>query len=328
MNGAAASGGHELSEAVPVAGVDVGGSSIKAVLVDDRNQVLARARRPTPQAAAGEADRVPAVLRAVRDTLTDLAAVRAPSAVGVVVPGVVDERAGVARYSANLGWREVPFRAQLRESVGERLGIPVAFGHDVRAGGLAEARLGAARGCESAAFVPVGTGIAAALLVNGSPLSGAGFAGELGHMDAGHSRPCGCGATGCLEAVASCAAIARTYGTGDSADVLAAAERGEPRACEVLDEAIDALGRGLRTMITLFAPEAVVLGGGLFRAELPLRRVSTWLEGNLRFQRMPELRAAELGDDAGCLGAALLGAGLAGTEPERPGTPAGQAVRR
>jgi glucokinase len=226
-----------------------------------------------------------------------------------VVPGIVDEAARVARFSANLDWRDVPFGAMLEA----RAGIPVAFGHDVRAGGLAEFRVGAGRGCTDAAFIAVGTGIAASLLLDGAVYSGGGYAGEVGHIDVGHGQPCGCGAVGCLEAIASAAAIARRYTerTGLPAEgaqqVVDAAKNGDQSAEQVVGEALDGLAHGLGTLLTLLAPEVIVLGGGLFTAgDYVLEPVRKLLAARLTFQRMPELRVAELGDEAGRLGAGLL----------------------
>jgi len=189
----------------------------------------------------------------------------------------------------------------------------VAFDHDVRAGGLAEARLGAARGCANVAFMPVGTGIAAAMMMDGRMLVGGGYAGELGHVDVGHGVPCACGNIGCVETVGSAAAIARRYTerTGrqvaGSLEVLAAADGGDRDAAVLVEEAIDALAKGLRVLVTLVAPEVVVLGGGLFAAgETLAGPVRERLDGLLKFQRRPEVRLAELGEMASCLGAGLL----------------------
>lgn len=296
-----------------VIGLDVGGTTIKAALLDGELRTLATRRMATPRPArSGVAPELP-VLDAVSELVADLSGVDGaaltPGALGVVVPGVVDERAGIARYSGNLGWRDVPFA----ELLGTRTELPVAFGHDVRAGGIAEARFGAASGAREIAFIPVGTGISAALLLDGRPLSGGGYAGELGHIDTGHGGRCACGATGCLEAIASCAAIARRYTerTGrriDGAqDVLDAMRHGDPDAGAVFTDAVHALGHGIRTLLTLFAPEIVVLGGGLGAAgEDLLAPLRAWLGEHLSFQRMPELRSAWLGDEAGCLGAGLL----------------------
>ncbi|SEP08685.1 ROK family protein [Amycolatopsis saalfeldensis] len=289
-----------------LAAVDVGGTTVKAAVYEPgRWTKRAELRRPTARGA----DPAKAVADQVRTLIGQLQHAGPIAAAGVVVPGVVDEAAGVARFAANLGWRDAP----VRELLAERLPMPVAFGHDVTAGGLAEHRFGAARGFADAAFVPVGTGIAAALLIGGRPHRAAGQAGELGHVDVGHGHRCGCGATGCLEVVASAGAIARRY-TERSGRAVAGArevlEADDDVAREVVEEAVTALATGLRLLVTLIAPEVVVLGGGLFEAGGLLERVDRRLAGSLVFQRRPVLRRAELGDEAGCLGAGLLAAEL------------------
>ncbi|WP_116042461.1 ROK family protein [Amycolatopsis palatopharyngis] len=293
-----------------VAAFDVGGSSIKAALLDSGGGRLAALRRTVPAAVDGAVPpgEVADLIAAMTAEMSAATGLR-PVAAGAVVPGIVDENAGIARFAANLGWRDVPLAAMLRD----RLGMPVVFGHDVSAGGLAEWRLGAARGYRDVAVVPVGTGIAAALLLDGRPYRAGGHAGELGHVDIGHGLPCGCGSTGCLEVVASAGGIARRYrersgaAVAGAAEVFGAAAAGDEIAGDVLREATEGLGKGLRVLATLVAPEAVVLGGGLFDAgAVLLDPVQRWLNANLPFQRVPRLLLAELGAEAGCLGAGLL----------------------
>lgn len=293
-------------------GVDVGGSEIKALLVDRAGVVSARYRGPTPPAGPRVAERVvEAVARAVAELGDDRA-----TPVGVVVPGLVDEATGVAVSSTNLGWRDVPM-AQLAERA---LGRPVAFGHDVRAGALAELRFGALSGrsgAVDAAFVPIGTGVAAALVLGGRLHAAGGLAGEIGHVDVGHGEPCVCGHTGCLEAVASAAAIARRYeartgrpaGSGQVARLVAA---GDPEAVAVWDDAIAGLVIALRWLAAVVAPEVIVIGGGLAQAgPVLLDPLQARLDAALTYQRRPRLVPARLGADAGALGAALLAADLA-----------------
>ncbi|MFC4081905.1 ROK family protein [Amycolatopsis samaneae] len=293
-----------------VAALDVGGTTIKAALLDTRLGVLAERQVPTARGADGTAlaEQVTALVRELGGTTSVRAA-------GVVVPGIVDEQARVARFSANLDWRDVPF-GELLEA---RLGLPVAFGHDVSAGGLAEFRVGAGQGCVDAAFVAVGTGIAAALLLDGRIRRAHGLAGEIGHIDVGHRARCGCGAVGCLEAIASASAIARNYAERAGRDVdgaqpvLELARDGDALAAAVVSEAVDGLVHGLRTLVTLLGPEAVVLGGGLFAAgEFVVAPVRERLAASLTFQRMPDLRVAKLGPEAGRLGAGLLALDLLG----------------
>ena len=290
--------------------VDVGGTEIKAALLRANPEhgptVLERARRPTPRGADGTAT-ARAVVTAVAELTSEFGERTELAACGVVVPGVVHD--GVGIYSANLGWQHFPFAAALADAIDR----PVAFGHDVGAGGLAEQRLGAARGCRDVVVMPIGTGIAAALVMDGALRTGGGYAGEIGHVDVGHGERCGCGATGCLEAVASSAAIARRYSArsgrpvSGAADVVVAVGEGDPVAVGVWDDALDALARGVRVLATLIGPEVVVFGGGLAMAgELLVKPVADRLAALLTFQRMPELRLAELGDEAGSLGAGLL----------------------
>jgi glucokinase len=273
--------------------VDVGGTQIKVTVLDADPAggltVLDRAYHPTPQGADGTAT-ARAVVAAVAALAAEHAGVRA---VGVVVPGLVHDGVGV--YSANLGWRDFPFVAELTE----RIGLPVALGHDVAACGLAEHRLGAARGYRQAVVMPIGTGIAAALIMDGAVRTGDGYGGEVGHVDVGHDEPCRCGQTGCLEMIASSPAIARRY--------AARTGRTVPGAAEVVAAAEHAVARALRMLATLLGPEVVVLGGGVAQAGARLvEPVTTRLAESLTFQRMPALRLAELGYEAGSLGAGLL----------------------
>ncbi|SCF05020.1 glucokinase [Micromonospora coriariae] len=299
-----------MSEGAVVVALDVGGTGIKAALVrpDGTSQHTERHATCADRGPSAVVETVLSVAggladRARADGLT-------PVAVGIAVPGVIDEVAGVAVWSANVGFRDVP----LRELAVARLGLPVALGHDVRVGGVAEARLGAGRGSRHVLFVAIGTGIAAAHVVGGSAYAGAhGAAGELGHIVVRPGGPrCGCGQLGCLEAVASAAAVGRRYvelaGTpATAADVAARAAAGEELAGRVWRDTIDALADGLRTGQALYDAEVIVIGGGLAEAGAglidPLRAA---LRARLTFQREPRLTRAALGDGAGCLGAALL----------------------
>ncbi|WP_233513695.1 ROK family protein [Micromonospora craterilacus] len=307
---------------------------MKCALIRPDGVVVHAERHPTD--AGRGADAVVGTILAVADGLAGKARADGltPTALGIVVPGVVDEARGVAVWSANVGFRDVP----LRDLASARLGLPTALGHDVRAGGLAEARIGAGRDAEHVLFVAIGTGIAAAHVVAGSAATGAhGAAGELGHILVRPAGPiCGCGRPGCLETIASASAVARRYAelTADpestdrsdatpdgrsadlpdtgrtmvtAAEVAARAAAGEELATRVWREAVEALADGLATGQALFDVETIVLGGGLAQAGAglfdPLRAA---LRDRLTFHREPRLVAAALGDEAGCLGAALL----------------------
>ncbi len=151
----------------------------------------------------------------------------------------------------------------------ERLGIPVAIGHDVRTGGLAEAVLGAGRDTDDFVFMAIGTGIAAALILNGAPYPGTlGWSGEIGHVVVRpNGADCACGNQGCLETYASASAISRRYGGLIPAEeVIARAAREDDRAKQVWSEALDTLADGLAATTLLLDPSLLVIGGGLAQA--------------------------------------------------------------
>jgi glucokinase len=294
-----------------VIAIDIGGTGMKCALVDVADGMI----RHTERHPTG-AERGPEV---VADAIVDIAAGLAdkarldglePRAVGLVAPGVIDETTGVAVWSANVGFRDVP----LRDLVIARLGLPAVLAHDVRAGGLAEARLGAGQGAERVWFIAIGTGIAAAYVRSGRTDSGAhGASGEIGHVVVRPDGPtCGCGLRGCVETFGSASAVARRYTerTGEhvsAADVVDLATAGDTAAIEIWADAIDALADGLRIGVTLYDPDIIVVGGGLAQAgSALLDPLAAAVRGRLTFQTMPLLVRATLGDEAGCLGAAQL----------------------
>lgn len=305
-----------------VVALDVGGTTMKGAVVRAGSSEPEYHRWVTPRADGPDAV-VAAALTAVDKllTLADQAeGADGAAAVGIVVPGLVDDLGGIALYSENIEWRDVAFR----QLVEDRTGLPVGFGHDVRAGGLAERELGAAAGSHDVLFLPIGTGISGAMLVEGRMVLNP-YAGELGHIDVGFDVDCACGARGCLEAVASGASIARRYtqanGTAvhGAREVLALREAGDPIAAQVWDDALTALARGLASYVSLLAPERIVIGGGLVTAgEVLLTPLRQRLHALLVWQREPLIVAARLGDHAACLGAALLARRAAPKPPTPP----------
>ncbi|MGW0855607.1 ROK family protein [Streptomyces sp. NPDC002690] len=310
--------------------VDVGGTGTKAALLDPTGRVREQFWQPTGRESGPES-----VVRRVLDFVDDLCRQASEagcpaSAVGLAVPGIVDEAAGTAVHSTSIGWHDVPFG----RLVGERTGLPVAVSHDVRAGGVAEARAGAGRAERDFLFVPVGTGIAAALIHAGRAVPGAHHrSGEIGHIAV---RPdgerCACGGAGCAERYASAAAVSRRYGAGpgahadaasgavtDAAEVARRAVAGDPAARAVWAEAVSALADVLLVACAVLDPPLIVVGGGLAESGdqllVPLRER---MAERATVQRVPALVRAELGDRAGCLGAGLLASDLLAAElPER-----------
>lgn len=287
-----------------VLAVDVGGTSVKAEVADADGNVLAAARCPTPRGAAA--------ITAAADLGRGLiVAAGGVSRAGIVLPGIVDPVRRIAVYSANIGWSGLSFGAELEQA----WDVPVLAGHDVVSAGRAEWIAGAGQGCANLAFVAIGTGISAALIVDSHVLGGNGRTqpGEIGHLVLRPDGPaCGCGNRGCLEAIASASAIAREYAAvtgapGQTArDVLAAIGTDE-RARRIWDDAVCALADGLAILVTVLGPERIVLGGGLAQAGQALfAPLAKELTSRVRVQPVPELVPARFGERAGLAGAALL----------------------
>jgi glucokinase len=291
---------------------------MKCGLVAADGAVLHRETRPTPRTVPASRGGGRAVLEALLETVVELGQKAAADghrvrAVGVVVPGIIDATHGTAS-AENLAWSRTPVLAELKAAMGQDQEILLA--HDVRAGGYAELRQGALTGTTNSLFLPLGTGIAAAMVVDGSLVSGDGYAGELGHTRFVHgdaAELCACGQWGCLETVASAAALARRYGarTGKVVDgareVLELLAQGDADAAAVWADALEALTDALVLYTTVVAPTRIAIGGGLVGAgETLLAPLREGVHARLTFQREPEIVAAVLGEEAGCLGAALM----------------------
>lgn len=290
-----------------VLAVDVGGTTIKGAVVGEDGQF----RESLVVPSRADDDPVAAV-RSLCLQLREqaLALGTAPAAIGVVTPGLVDEVDGVVRYAANLRFRDVPLRAL----VGGDLGLPVAVGHDARAAGVAEAVAGAAGGLDNFLLLPLGTGIAAAVVVHGAPVAGATrAAGEVGHMPVyPGGEPCSCGQRGCLEVYASAGGLARRYarlgGTpGLDSRAIADAVATDPVARTVWDDATQALGTALATLTLTLDPARIVLGGGLADAgALFFDPVRDALRAALAWRTPPPVLRSAFGAQAAQVGAAIL----------------------
>ncbi len=287
-----------------VLAIDVGGTTIKAALVDRAGSVVASEERPTPHGSSAR--------DAVAEVGCELLAQQPDTQVtgaGVVVPGLVDRDAGLATYSANIGWRDL----ELVRSLGDRWGLPVRIANDVAAGGVAEHRLGAGVGTDDLAFVPIGTGIAASIVSGGHLVTGhRGSTAEIGHLAVRPGVRCACGRDGCLEAVASASAIARRY-TALSGEPVAGAREVAARlgtdaaARQVWQDAVDALADGLGILSLVVGPALVVIGGGLGRAgDALLDPLRVALRERPTVVEAADVTVSALGDRGGMIGAALL----------------------
>jgi glucokinase len=301
-------------------GIDLGGTQLRVAVADDRGRLRTVVRHPT-EAARGRQHVINRIVVTVEEALkadgTPAGRVRA---LGIGLPGPVDPAAGVVISPANLpGFKNVPLNRILTRATGIRSFLH----HDAHLAALGEHRRGAARGASEMIYVTVSTGIGAGLLLRGELYAGAhGIAGEVGHVVVQREGPlCTCGNRGCLEAIASGTGIARAAresapGTPGSAlhglerpgaeDVARAARAGDELATGILENAGTHLGMAIGTLVNLFNPQLIVLGGSVLKAGAPLLRpmrrsmiASSW-KASRRGLRI--VRPA-LGDDAGLIGA-------------------------
>ncbi|MBW3662124.1 MAG: ROK family protein [Actinobacteria bacterium] len=299
---------------IQAVGIDVGGTKLVAAAIAHDGSIVERARRVSP---AGDAE-------ALLDLIAALAEELGPGApVGIGVAGIVD-RGGVLVYAPNLDLVDLPMGPALEERLGRR---PVVL-NDASAAVVAESRLGAAAGSRDVVLLTLGTGVGGGLVVDGSVVEGAnGFATELGHLIVHEGgRRCPCGNLGCLEAYASGTAIgvlgrervesgvSTTLADVDPIDgkaVSAAAQAGDQVARDVLTEMGHWLGVGLAGLVNALDPEVVVIGGGAashtagYVLPAATASMSARVIGTPR-RKPPSIVLAQLGDDAGMLGAALV----------------------
>ena len=302
-------------------GLDVGGTKVLGVALDDMGVVIAEGRRDTPR---GDDSLAPLI-----DTLVELArSLGVERSLGIGVPGLVT-RDGVLRAAPNL---DGVADFDVGGSMAKRLGHPVAVDNDATCATVAEWQQGAATGTENMMLVTLGTGIGGGVVANGVLQRGAnGFAGEFGHMVVHPDGPrCPCGRRGCWERYASgsgLAMLAREAATGKRLEavveraggdpqnvrgehVQAAAREGDEEALAVIDDFGRWVALGLSNLTNAFDPEMFVLGGGLAAgAELYLDPIVAWY-GELLYQPnlrpLPRIEFARWGPLAGAVGAALL----------------------
>jgi glucokinase len=300
-------------DTVSAFGLDIGATKTSGVAVADDGGVLAEVREPTELGPAGL---LRTAARAV-DRLRELSRCEPAGPIGVGVPGLVDVDRGIVEHAVNLGLNGD--QLALASVLSDRLGQPVVLENDVNA-----ATLGAAEvtGATDIAFVSLGTGLAAGLLLDGRLRRGHdGAAGEIGHVPVDpHGSLCRCGQRGCLETVASGSALAAAWpgnGTPPAQALFAAAESGDPAAVAERDRFAAAVACAVRLLALTVNVECVVLGGGVAQLGEPLREaVADALHGQataspfLAALDLPgRVRVVPAGVPVAALGAALVGLG-------------------
>ena len=289
-------------------GIDLGGTELRAAVVSAEGVVLAHARTETA-ALDGPA----AVIEQMAELVGQIAPGHDVRGVGIGSPGPLDALAGVVVHAPTLrGWEDVPLVAL----ASARFGLPVRVDNDANVAALAEWRFGAGRGLRHLVYVTVSTGIGGGVIIDGQLMHGRGsLAGEIGHMAITEAPvPCSCGGLGCWEAMASGTALGQratelgVLGRVTARDVSRLAAAGDAIARRLLSEEARWLGIGFANLLHLYAPEMIVVGGGVSEC-LPAMQAE--IEAVIRRRAMPAYRdvpvvAATLGQRAGVIGAALL----------------------
>jgi len=310
-------------------GVDLGGTHLRAALVDTETGTMSSLRRAATPASQGPQAVMTELAALILAVMADSQLPKAEiGGVGIGIPGLVDLEAGRARLLPNIpgNWGEVP----LAETLSQQIGLPVRLLNDVRSMTLGEWTFGAGRGVRTMACYAVGTGIGGGLIINGKLHLGlSGSAGELGHqVIEPEGLPCNCGGRGCLEMYAAGPAIAAQAASAViqrrqtlirdlvHADinqitvevVLDAARQGDALAKDIFERAGRYIGLALANTIHTLSPEKVIFGGGVSSAgELLLEPVRATVRQRVHLAPAEQvmITLAELGDHGGLIGAAL-----------------------
>ena len=306
-------------------GIDMGGTAIKAGIVDENYQVVYRHSRPTGQGF----ERVVAEMAAAAREVAEMAglAVSDFPCVGVGTPSCINPNTGRLVFSNNTNWRNVP----LREELEKHLPVPVYIGNDANCAIIGEALAGAAKGCANVIMLTLGTGVGGGVILNGKLYCGGdGMGTELGHtpLIAG-GYPCTCGINGCLESYASVTALirqtkeameahpqsamhayCREHGDVSGRTAFDCARQGDAAALAVVDQYMEYLANGIGGLVNVFRPEIVLIGGGLsgegdYLLKPLNERVKKYVFASDIIGVPPIVKAA-LGNAAGTIGAACL----------------------
>ena len=306
-------------------GIDVGGTNLKAGLVDQSGTILAVERTPLDfRGPESFADTLASLAKAVM--ASGGAAAQDVEYVGIGIPGAV--AGGDILYTANIPMKNVPLEKLFRQ----HLDLPVLLGNDADCAAVGEWSCGAGRGTKHFVVITLGTGVGGGMILNGKLYSGCGAGGEVGHIVVQKDGvPCNCGRRGCWEAYASATGLIRETteamkahpesllhqvaaqnGAVDGRTSFQAAEQGDETALAVCRSYAEYLASGLTDLVNILHPEAVALGGGVAAAPEyllldPVREIVARECYARHVGQVPHIVRAELGNDAGIIGAAMLG---------------------
>lgn len=328
------SGENEMSEKW-LAGIDIGGTSIKLAFFTETGELVHKWEIPTNKDNRGMAI-ISEVGDSVQSKLIELHGDVSPLvAAGVGAPGPVDTDKGLLFEAVNIGWQD---NFPLRDLMQSALNVPVAIDNDANVAALGEMWKGAGKGSKDLICITLGTGVGGGIIYKGDIVHGSkGAAGEVGHITSvsNGGYMCNCGKTGCLETVASATGVVRTAldklkvydgesllkpivessGTVTAKDVFDAAAKGDKLANEIVELLADYLGIALANSSAILNPEKIVIGGGVSKAGDILLTPLRAKYKKYAFKPIAEnteISLAELGNDAGIVGAAWLAANKIG----------------
>lgn len=312
-------GSMEKKETNWVIGVDLGATKIAAGLVSPDNKIVEKVYAKA-RVAEGPAAVVERIAACVAQLQARLPRDESLAAIGVCCPGPLDHSTGMVLEPPNMtGWLNVPLQAMLED----RLGLPAPIDHDAKAAALGEFHVGAGRDVNDMIYIVIGTGVGAAIIIDGKIYRGANnLAGEVGHITVNMNGPaCSCGSNGCLEGyTAGPDLVERFHEFTEIAHVEAPpnidgkaiadlAAQGHPQALQVFEQAGQALGVGIATMAHLFDISTYILGGSVAQSGdlllTPTRKAVLYRAYDTIASRI-QVVASPLGDDAAILGCAWI----------------------
>lgn len=284
-------------------GIDLGGHTLSAALVDAENSIIRKIESATPPSRS-----VLDVLDMIAVMVSQLEEGTQCSGVGIGIPGMVDlERKGVYKLPNFPGWERVPLKSLLEENIL----LPVVIENDANCYALGEGSAGQARGIKDYVVFTLGTGIGGGVVCGGKLIMGAhGIAGELGHIAVAEQRPCGCGALGHVETVSAADGIeSEARRMGFPADVVTLwQKRGEKGISPIWENVFDTLARAIASVTHILDPDMIIIGGGMSRAKGLLRELEPYVIKYTAPVFLPwmDIRKSDLGNDAALIGAASL----------------------
>lgn len=308
-------------------GVDIGGTGIQSGIVDENGKITHKTSIKTSINIPFE-EQISNLAESIRQLTLSAGYTEADiSSIGFGIPGIADQKTGDVIKCTNMNWVNVPLRAEFQKHIN----VPIYIDNDATVAGLAESAAGVSKGTSSSVFITIGTGIGAGIVINGKVWSGAhGIGSELGHVILKlDGEPCTCGNRGCLERYCSATAIIRmareactenpdslmlkkaeTLDGINAKIVFDSAKEEDPTAVKVFNYYISCLAQAIASIINLIDPEVIVLGGGVSKAgDFLLNALKKEVPQYVLFNTlpMPEIKIAQLGSDAGIVGAASLG---------------------